>query len=119
MCILSPVLRTQCLEPGRREGVNLSTAFYAPRTLLNPPCIDDADRWLDGGDDPELKALCRACPRRWLCAEEALATPGAQGMWSGVHIPECGRGRAFAMRQLRSLAAHGGKRRRISDSHCN
>jgi WhiB family redox-sensing transcriptional regulator len=76
-------------------------------TLPAPPCLDDGDRWLDGGDDPELKALCRACPRRWRCAEEALGTPGAQGMWSGVHIPERGRGRTFAMRQLRSLVAHG------------
>lgn len=75
--------------------------------LTNPPCFDDADRWFDGGDDPELKALCRACPRRWPCAEEAIATPGAQGMWSGVHIPEVGRRRAFALRQLRSLAAYG------------
>jgi WhiB family redox-sensing transcriptional regulator len=29
-------------------------------------------------------------------------------MWSGVDIPEAGRGRTFALRQLRSLAAHGG-----------
>jgi hypothetical protein len=42
------------------------------------------------------------------CAKEALETPGAEGMWSGVHIPEAGRGRTFALRQLRSLAAHGG-----------
>lgn len=81
-------------------------------TLRTPPCLDDADRWLDCGEDPELKALCRACPRRWPCAKDALETPGAQGMWSGVNIPEQGRGREFAMRQLRSLAAHGGQRLR-------
>lgn len=80
-----------------------------PRALTSPPCREDADRWLEGGDDPTLKALCRACPRRWLCAEEALAVPNAQGMWSGVHIPEHGRGRTFALRQLRSLVAHGKK----------
>jgi WhiB family transcriptional regulator, redox-sensing transcriptional regulator len=80
-----------------------------PRTLPTPPCLDDPDRWLDCGDDPELKALCRACPRRWSCAKEALETPGAEGMWSGVNIPEAGRGRAFAMRQLRSLADYGGR----------
>ena len=98
----------------------MSVIFAGPGMLSYPPCVDDADRWVGGGDDPELKALCRACPRRWSCAEEALATPGAQGMWSGVHIPECGRGRAFALRQLRSLAAHGGKkRRRPTDSFCN
>ncbi|UMB71722.2 WhiB family transcriptional regulator [Mycobacterium paraterrae] len=78
-----------------------------PLPLTNPPCFADADRWFDGGDDPALKALCRACPRRWACAEDALKTPGAQGIWSGVHIPEYGRRRAFALRQLRSLAAYG------------
>ena len=65
------------------------------------PCRTDPDRWAAGGDDPELKALCRGCPRRWLCAKEALRPPAAQGMWSGVNIPERGRGRAFAMRQPR------------------
>jgi WhiB family redox-sensing transcriptional regulator len=86
--------------------VTLTPTFDAPRTLSAAPCLEDADRWVDGGDDPELKALCRACPRRWPCAKEALKTPEAQGMWSGVNIPERGRGRAFALRQLRSLAAY-------------
>ncbi|MGD9622916.1 WhiB family transcriptional regulator [Mycolicibacterium sp.] len=72
------------------------------------PCISDPDRWAAGGEDPELKALCRGCPRRWQCAKDALDTPGAEGMWSGVNIPKEGRGRKFALRQLRSLAAHGG-----------
>ncbi|MDW5614774.1 hypothetical protein [Mycolicibacterium sp. D5.8-2] len=44
----------------------------------------------------------------WLCAKEALETPAAVGMWSGVHLPKDGRGRMFALRQLRSLAAYGG-----------
>jgi len=73
-----------------------------------PPCLADPDRWATGGEDAELKALCRACPRRWLCAKEALETPAAEGMWSAVHLPKAGRGRTFALRQLRSLAAHGG-----------
>lgn len=76
--------------------------------LTSPPCLQDPDRWYVGGDDPELKALCRRCPRRWTCANEALHTPGAHGMWSAVHIPKEGRGRTFAFRQLRSLAAHAG-----------
>lgn len=75
---------------------------------MRPPCLADPDRWATGGEDAELKALCRACPRRWLCAKEALETPAAEGMWSAVHIPKAGRGRTFALRQLRSLAAHGG-----------
>ena len=61
-------------------------------------------------DDSEVKALCRGCPRRWLCAKEALETPGAEGMWSAVFIPKTGRGRNFALRQLRSLATYGGYR---------
>ena len=77
---------------------------------MRPPCLTDPDRWAIGGEDAELKTLCRACPRRWLCAKEALETPGAEGMWSAVHIPKDGRGRTFALRQLRSLAAHGGYR---------
>ena len=79
-----------------------------PRPTTSPPCMADPDRWAAGGDDAELKALCRGCHRRWLCAKEALKTPGAEGMWSGVDIPNAGRRRTFALRQLRSLAAHGG-----------
>jgi WhiB family transcriptional regulator, redox-sensing transcriptional regulator len=79
-----------------------------PLPVTTPPCLSDPDRWAAGGEDQELKALCRACSRRWLCAKEALKTPGAEGMWSGVNIPEDGRGRKFAFVQLRSLAAHGG-----------
>ena len=78
------------------------------RRTTATPCRTDPDRWAAGGNDPELKALCRGCPRRWLCAKEALETPGAEGMWSGVHIPTSGRPRTFALRQLRSLATHGG-----------
>ena len=76
--------------------------------LTSPPCLQDPDRWCAGGDDPELKALCRRCPRRWTCANEALRTPGAHGMWAAVDIPKEGRGRTFAFRQLRSLAAYAG-----------
>ncbi|BBZ15067.1 WhiB family transcriptional regulator [Mycobacterium branderi] len=96
------------VAPAQWEERHVAVTLDAPRGLTSPPCLSDPDRWAAGGDDPELKALCRACPRRWLCAREALKTPGAQGMWSAVHIPKAGRGRTFALRQLRSLAAHGG-----------
>jgi WhiB family transcriptional regulator, redox-sensing transcriptional regulator len=66
-------------------------------------CTQDPDRWTTA-PDIEAKALCRACPRRWLCAREAVESPGAEGLWAGVVIPEAGRARAFALRQLRSLA---------------
>lgn len=71
------------------------------------PCVDDPDRWT-AGDDPALKALCRGCPRRWLCAKEALQTPRIEGMVAGVQIPTDGRARDFALRQLQSLAAYAG-----------
>jgi WhiB family transcriptional regulator, redox-sensing transcriptional regulator len=70
-------------------------------------CTRDPDRWTTAPDD-EAKALCRACPRRWLCAREACELPGAEGLWAGVVIPEAGRARGFALRQLRSLAERNG-----------
>jgi WhiB family redox-sensing transcriptional regulator len=33
---------------------------------------------------------------------------GAEGLWAGVVIPEAGRARAFALRQLRSLVERNG-----------
>ncbi len=74
-------------------------------------CTQDPDRWtstLGKGPDEEAKALCRACPRRWLCARDAVESPGAEGLWAGVVIPEAGRARTFALRQLRSLAERNG-----------
>ena len=53
-----------------------------------PPCLADPDRWAEGGNDPELKALCRGCPRRWLCAKEALETPAAVGHVVGRSPPQ-------------------------------
>jgi len=79
-----------------------------PATRTLSPCVTDPDRWSSGGDDPQLKALCRGCPRRFRCAADALLTPGIEGMVAAVFIPHEGRGRTFALRQLQSLAAHAG-----------
>jgi WhiB family redox-sensing transcriptional regulator len=70
-------------------------------------CTRDPDRWTTAPDEG-AKALCRTCPRRWLCAQEACTTPGAEGVWAGIRIPEAGRARQFALKQLRSLAEHNG-----------
>lgn len=70
-------------------------------------CISDPERWTTMPDD-EAKAICRACPRRWLCAREACESPRAEGLWAGIVIPESGRGRTFALRQLRTLAERNG-----------
>jgi WhiB family redox-sensing transcriptional regulator len=71
------------------------------------PCSQDPERWTTTADDG-AKALCRACARRWQCAQEACRTPGAEGLWAGILIPAAGRGRKFALKQLRSLAeGHG------------
>lgn len=85
------------------------TVALEPVAELKSPCASDPDRWVDSGDDPELKALCRGCPRRFLCAKEALDTPFIEGMVAGVYIlANSTRERQFALRQLQSLAAHGG-----------
>ena len=79
-------------------------------TLYSIPlgaCTQDPDRWVTAPDD-EAKAACRACPRRWMCARDAVEAPGADGLWAGVVIPESGRGRTHALRQLRSLAERNG-----------
>lgn len=72
-----------------------------------PPCTRNPDRWLTTPDDG-AKALCRACPRRWQCAQEACTTPGAEGMWAGIVLPPAGRSRQFALRQLHSMAERNG-----------
>ena len=70
-------------------------------------CTREPERWTTSADE-EAKAICRACPRRWLCAREACELPRAEGLWAGIVIPEGGRGRTFALRQLRSLAERNG-----------
>ena len=70
-------------------------------------CTREPDRWTTTVDDG-AKALFRACPLRWRCAKKACETPAAEGIWAGILIPETGRGRQFALRQLRSLAEQNG-----------
>lgn len=71
------------------------------------PCTRDPDRWTTRADEG-AKSLCRGCPLRWQCAQAAVTTPGAEGVWAGILIPESGRARRFALRQLRSLAEQNG-----------
>jgi WhiB family redox-sensing transcriptional regulator len=70
-------------------------------------CTRDPERWVTTAD-ADAKAICRLCPRRWACARDAVELPRAEGLWAGVVIPEAGRGRTFALRQLRSLAEQNG-----------
>src|SRR5882757_175451 len=70
-------------------------------------CKRDPDRWTTVADEG-AKELCRVCPRRWRCAQEACETPGAEGLWAGILIPHAGRSRRFALTQLRSLAERNG-----------
>jgi WhiB family redox-sensing transcriptional regulator len=70
-------------------------------------CTRNPERWTSAADE-EAKAICRLCPRRWACAREACELPKAEGLWAGIVIPEAGRGRTFALRQLRSLAERNG-----------
>ena len=64
-----------------------------PMVIAEPStfaCTRDPERWTTGDDG--AKALCRECPRRWRCAHEACRTPGAEGVWAGILIPEAVRG---------------------------
>jgi WhiB family redox-sensing transcriptional regulator len=101
-----PVLTVQQYEFGRTPGSVAvdSVVVDEPSTFA---CTRDPERWTTTADEG-AKALCRACPRRWLCAQEACKTPGAEGLWAGILIPAAGRGRQFALKQLRSLAEHNG-----------
>lgn len=55
--------------------------------------------WTTATADDEAKAICRSCPRRWLCAREAYESPRAEGLWAGIYVPEAGRCHTFALRQ--------------------
>lgn len=92
------------VEDGRADGV--------PVYEIVGECTKDPDRWMSGasprGGSEAAKAVCRGCARRWLCAREAVETPGAEGIWAGIQVPEAGRGRTFALKQLSSLAERGG-----------
>lgn len=103
--------RTARCEPSAARRGGLATAAGAvastlPLALDGAPlgaCTQDPDRWAVTADEG-AKELCRVCPRRWPCAQEACQTPGAEGLWAGIFIPNTGRARQFALRQLRSMA---------------
>jgi WhiB family redox-sensing transcriptional regulator len=83
------------------------TASLTNKTWV-APCSSDPERWTTAPDN-EAKAICRGCPRRWLCAREACELPGAEGLWAGIVIPDAGRPRTFALGQLKSLAERNGQ----------
>ena len=89
-----------------------STLTPPAASMVKPkaPCTADPDRWGEGENDPALRALCRTCHRRFECANDALHTKNAEGIWSGIFIPSNRdwRGRNHAMMRLRSLATIGG-----------
>ena len=50
-------------------------------TYLEVPvgaCTSDPERWTTRAD-AEAKAICRGCPRRWMCARDAVELPRAEG----------------------------------------
>ena len=89
------------------RAVNASKAPTVVDDSAMGACTREPDRWTTIADEG-AKALCRACPFRWRCAQEACLTPGAEGVWAGILIPEQGRARRFALKQLRSLAEQNG-----------
>jgi len=92
----------------KASGIGLATTN--PVGLDGLPlgeCTRDPERWTTVADE-EAKAICRMCPRRWACAREAVELPKAEGLWAGIVVPESGRGRGHALRQLRELAERHG-----------
>ncbi len=90
--------------------VGLGPVAISPVALDGLPlgaCTKDPERWTTAADE-EAKAICRTCPRRWPCAREAVELPRAEGLWAGIVVPEAGRGRGHALRQLRELAERHG-----------
>jgi WhiB family redox-sensing transcriptional regulator len=69
-------------------------------------CEREPDRWTTIADEG-AKALCRACPAGG-CVLKRPARHPARRAWAGILIPEAGRGRRFALKQLRSLAENNG-----------
>lgn len=45
-------------------GASVTVTLERPviRSSNAQPCVSDPDRWAAGGNDPELKTLCRGCP---------------------------------------------------------
>jgi WhiB family redox-sensing transcriptional regulator len=70
-------------------------------------CTRDPERWITTVDEA-AKSICRMCPRRWACARDAAELPNPEGLWAGIVIPDSGRGRSHALRQLRQLAETNG-----------
>lgn len=93
-----------------RSAVGINLVAINPVGLDGLPvgaCTQDPERWVTAADD-DAKAICRLCPRRWACAREAVELPKAEGLWAGIVVPEAGRGRGHALRQLRELAERNG-----------
>jgi WhiB family transcriptional regulator, redox-sensing transcriptional regulator len=93
-----PIAAAQC------QGIDAAAELDESLTYA---CATDPERWTTTGDEG-ARALCRVCPHRWLCAQQACTTPGAEGVWAGILIPPAGRRRQYALKQLRSLAEQNG-----------
>ena len=72
----------------RRRACRGATTMTAPEWEETPigACTRDPERWTSTAD-AEAKAICRACPRRWLCARDACEFPRAEGLWAGSSSP--------------------------------
>jgi hypothetical protein len=51
-----------------------------------PPCRSEPNRWFDPAHRTHALAACLQCPARRWCAQEALRTRAAWGMWAGIWI---------------------------------
>lgn len=87
------------------------------RTPSLPPCMLAPQLW-DSSDNAEALAACRQqCPRRFACAQEALAGPkhlvsSLNGVIAGIAIPEqneygTSKAHKAALKRLETIAALG------------
>ena len=101
---------TDCRDfgPGNRHAVFsvVSQFLRADEEDLAPPCRGKVDLFFSWRrrDQQTAKALCRVCPRRLSCLEEALARPAddlkGHGVWGGTTPQE-----RRAIRRKRKAAA--------------
>lgn len=103
------------------------TRTAPPRTPSLPPCMLAPELW-DSSDNTEAIAACRQqCPRRFACAQEALAGPkhlvsSLNGVIAGVAIPEqneygTSKAHKAALKRLETIAELGAAAS-VATQHC-
>jgi len=70
---------------------------------VRPPCRDaDPELFFPVGADPgiEARAVCRCCPLKTACAEWAMQTRQAYGIWGGLDPEQLEKRRRYRALQV-------------------